>query len=224
MSKKIYLTLFVIIVLIVASVTAFYLLRSPQRIASTVTAGVKAGDVFTYQLVGYSDSHVDIDTPENFADVNKTRYYRVEITKVEVPIVSYTVTWEFNNGTEHSYNGMINLENGLCSGYYWDIYAANLPVGSLSRPESRDEPTISETQLKPYHGSDRETNFLTASYELYDSTDQTYTKMCYVYEYVHFDKQTGMMVEYKKMEIYNSPEIILTVEYKLVNSNVLQVS
>jgi hypothetical protein len=119
---------------------------------------------------------------------------------------------------------MINLENGLYSGYYWNIYAANLTEGSLSRLNSRDEPTISETQLKQYPGGGREINFLRSEYELYDPTDLTYTKMCYVYNYVHFDKQTGIMIEYRSMEIYNTPEIILTVEYKLVSSNAIQIS
>ncbi|MCL1976890.1 MAG: hypothetical protein FWG55_02100 [Candidatus Bathyarchaeota archaeon] len=222
MSKKISFAILMIIVLVVSSVGAFYFLRSPQEtIASTVTAGVKAGDVFTYQLTGFVESYTDFSIPENFVDINQTKYYRVEITKVDVPIVSYTVSWQFNNGTNFSYDGMINLENGLCSGHYWDIYAADLLEGSLSRPNSSEEPIISETQLKPYPNGDREINFLRSEYELYNPADLTYTEMCYVYNYVYFDKQTGMMVEYKSMEIYNSPEIMLTVEYKLVSSNII---
>jgi hypothetical protein len=217
MSKKIYTILIIIIVLVAATVAAFYLLRSSQSEGSTILVGVRVGDVFTYQIVGFADSHVEFSIPENFVDTNNTKYYRVEITKVEAPIVSYTVAWEFNNGTKHSYDGMINLENGLYSGYYWDIYAADLTAGSLCRPESKDEPRINSTQTKSLSvGNDREINFLYSNYEAYDPTDETYTKMCYVYHYVHFDKQLGMMVAYRTMEIYNSPEIILTVEFKLV--------
>jgi hypothetical protein len=224
MSKKIYPLLIAIIVLIAVSVTALYIFQAPARNESLVTVGVKVGDVFTYKFVGYADSHVSFSIPENFADVNKTDYYRVEITKVEAPIVSYTVTLRFNNGTQFSYDGMINLENGLYSEPYWDIYASNLSTGSLSRPGSPDEPRISSTQLEPYPDGDREIHFVRSEYELYDTTDLTYTKTCYVYHYVHFDKQTGMMTNYKIMQVYNSPEIILTVEYTLVDSNVFQIS
>jgi hypothetical protein len=218
MSKKVYLALIMLVALVVvASVTAFYIFNSNKRESSIIAVGVNVGDVFTYQMVGFANSHVEFSVPENFVDVNNTKYYRVEITKVEAPIVSYTVTWEFNNGTEHSYDGMINLENGLYSGYYWEIYAANLNAGSLCRPESKDEPKINSTQTKSLSdGNDRDINFLYSNYEAYDPTDETYTKMCYVYHYVYFDKQMGMMMAYRTMQIYNSPEIILTVEYNLV--------
>jgi hypothetical protein len=216
MSKKVYLPI-IIIILIVASVATYYLYTSPGRPRdTTVTAGVNVGDVFTYQLMGIADSHVDFSMPENFADINSTKYYRVEITKVDVPIVSFKVSWEFNNGTLHSYDGMINLENGLYSGFYWDIYAANLKAGDLSRPETTDEPIVNSTQTKSISGNNREINFLSAAYEAYDPTDETYTKMCYVYNYVYFDKQLGMMVAARNLEIYNSPEIFLTVEFSLV--------
>jgi hypothetical protein len=74
MSKNLFLVITVIIVLIVASVAVFYMLRSPQSINSTVTTGVKVGDVFIYQLVGFAESQMAIDIPENFATVNNTKY------------------------------------------------------------------------------------------------------------------------------------------------------
>jgi hypothetical protein len=40
------------------------------------------------------------------------------------------------------------------------------------------------------------------------------------YLYVHFDKITGMLVELKDMQLYNSPEVILTYEWVLIGSNV----
>ncbi len=226
MSKKMYLTLFAIVILIVVSITAFYLLSSPQRIPTTVTAGVKAGDVFTYQMVGFADSYTEFDVPANFVDVNKTDYYRIEITKVDTPIISYTETWQFKNGTKFSYDNIVNIENGLYANRnnFWPIYASDLTEGSLSRPGNSDEPTVSATQLKPYPDGDRKINFIRYEYDLYDPTDMTYTKTCYVNEYVHFDSQTGMVVEYNIIQIYNSPQIMLTVEHKLISSNAIKIS
>jgi hypothetical protein len=226
MSKKMYLTLITIVILIVASVTAFYLLSSPQKMTSPVTVGVKVGDVFTYKLVGIADSYTEFDIPANFVDVNKTDYYRIEITKVHAPIVSYTETWQFINGTKFSYDNMVNLENGLYanSNNFWPIYASGLTEGDLSRPGNPEEPVVSTTQLEPYPGGDREINFIRYEYDLYDPTDMTYTKTCYVNEYVRFDSQTGMVVEYNIMQIYNSPQVMLKVEHTLVDSNVIKIS
>ena len=212
MSKKIYLVLAVIVVLIVASVTAFYLLRS----SAPVTAGLRVGDVFIYQVVGFADSPVGLSTPENFVDINNTKYYRVEITSVDVPVVSYTVSWEFNNGTVCSEDGMINLEKGIYLGYYWNIYAADLSAGSLCRPGNSDEPFINSTQTKSYPDGDKEINFVNVFYTAYDADDPTFTNFCYVFDYIYFDKQTGMIVAYETMRLFNYPEISLTVEYKLV--------
>ncbi|MDR0797192.1 MAG: hypothetical protein LBE70_00515 [Nitrososphaerota archaeon] len=196
--------------------------------------GVKVGDVFTYQLVGFANSHVDFDVPENFVDINNTKYYQLEITKVEAPIVSYAVTWEFNNGTKSNYDGMINLEDGCFYAggnagvyEYYGIYAANLANGSLPRsgaPKDEFNPAISETQIVSYPDGDREIHFLHIEYEEYDITDQTFTRWGITHDYVSFDKQTGIMVNFKSIKIYNSPEIILEVEYALVSSNVLKVS
>jgi hypothetical protein len=227
MLKKTYLALSIIIVLIVAVVAVFYLLSSPQVASPTVTVGVKVGDVFTYQLKGSVDSHKDVPMPDNFADVNNVDYYRVEITNVVSPIVSYTATLQFKNGTKHDFDYKVNLENGLYSGhpqYLWEIYPSNLSEGSLSYPGYEESPIISETQLNSYPDGYREINFIHTESEWYDSTDLTYTKWFLEHNYIHFDKQTGMIVEFKSMQIYNSPEIILTIEYKLVSSNAIKVS
>jgi hypothetical protein len=39
------------------------------------------------------------------------------------------------------------------------------------------------------------------------------------YTYVHFDKTTGMLVELKDMQVYNDPQVILTYEWVLIDSN-----
>jgi uncharacterized protein (UPF0333 family) len=229
MPKKTYLAIIIIIVLAVASVAAFYVLQTPQENntepTSTTKAGVKAGDTFTYEIIGISEtSSEDVTTPENFLDVNKTDYYRIEITKVEDPIVSYNVTWQFNNGTKYSYSSQINIDTGAYTQDFWGIYTANLTQGSLSRPGYPEGATVNATETRTYLDGDRQTNILRMNGEFYDSSDLTYTKSYLEYTYVDFDSQTGMLVELKDMKIYTNPDIILTVEWKLVDSNVLQVS
>ncbi|MCL1978109.1 MAG: hypothetical protein FWG55_08445 [Candidatus Bathyarchaeota archaeon] len=227
MSHKIYLAIIVLVVLVGASVAAFYMLQPSQEdtpSTSTVKAGVKVGDTFTYKMVGIADLHTsDVEIPENFMDVNRTDFYRVEITSVDLPIISYTVTWQFENGTKYSDNGMINIENGANTGEFWGIYAANLTEGSLVRPGDSKGATINATETRQYLNGERQTNILRMQGELYDVTDETLSKSCFAYTYVDFDSQTGILVALKDMKIYNYPEIILTVEWTLVDSNVLQV-
>ncbi len=40
------------------------------------------------------------------------------------------------------------------------------------------------------------------------------------YLYVHFDGATGMLVELKDMRVYSDPQVILTTQWELVDSNV----
>ncbi len=229
MPKKVYLAIIVLAVLVVASVGAFYALQAPQDAGaahtSTVKVGVKAGDTFTYNMTGIADlGSDDAIIPDNFKEVNMTDYYRVTITNVEAPIVSYNVTWQFTNGTQYNYSGKANIATGVNSQDFWGIYEANLTQGNLVRSGMPDGATVNETQTKTYLNGDRQTNVLQMQGEFYDTTDLTYSKMYYDYSYVYFDSQTGMLVEFKDIQIYSDPKIMLTVEWNLVDSNVLQVS
>ena len=227
MSRKIYLTLILIIVLLVAAVATFYLLRSKESFVLTV--GVNVGDVFTYQMVGFAELYEDWDLAldssilDTFADLNNAKYCRVEITNVDVPNVSYTITWEFKNGTTQNANGMVNIQDGTYRGYYWNIYASGLTQGSISRPSDSEEPIIIETIMESYTSGDREINFIQRLGQSYDTNDASFSTQCYVYHYIYFDKQIGILTFFRSMEIYTSPPVIVTVEYKLIDSNIAQI-
>jgi hypothetical protein len=227
MSNKVYLAIIVLVVLVVSSVAAFYALQTPQEEETTnpTTAGVKAGDTFTYSMTGTAElGEEDITIPENFLEINMTDYYKVTITEVDGPIVSFNTTLKFTNGTQFDRTGQVNIETGANSEEFWAIYAANLTTGDPSRPEVADSTTINATETRTYLDGDRETNFLRAEGEFYDTTDLTYSTYYYDYTYVHFDSQTGMLVELKNIKIYSDPQIIYTVQWNLIDSNVLQVS
>jgi len=236
MSKKASFALIIIIILIVASITTYSLLRHYEEpVDTTIMSGVKVGDVFIYEMVGYAEAYISRDEnaeliiPDGFVDVNSTKCYRIEITKVDHPVVSFVATWEFKNGTLLSYDYMVNLENGLfysgddrfgSSECYQAIYATGLTAGSSSRPSSDNDPSITETRIKSYNNVDREINYLSDEYEAYDVNDETYKTLCHVYLYIQFDKQIGIMTDYRCRQIYSSDSIILTIEYAIADSNI----
>jgi hypothetical protein len=221
-SNKPYLIAIAIIALLAVIVAAVYISQMP---APKRDVGVKAGDEFTYKMTGTADVPTeDTVVPENFFDINKVEYYRVKITNVEYPMVSYTETTKFINGTSFDIDDKINVESGATmSGGFWGVFIANLTIGSLARPEITDGVTIESTEIRNYRDGERQTNFLRAEAVFYDVDDPTLSRTYEAYTYVYFDSQLGVLVELTDIKMYSDPQVILTVKMELISSNVLQV-
>jgi hypothetical protein len=228
MPKKVYLAIIVLAVLVVASVAAFYALQTPPNTEEpepVIKAGVKAGDTFTYSIKGMAEtSNENVTVPTSFSELNQTDYYKVTITNVEGTSVTFNHVWSFLNGTQIERTETINVATGTDNVDFWAIYAANLTKGSLLRPSIAGGATVNDTETRTYMDGNRETNIFTMTGVFYDAEDITFSRTYNAYRYVHFDSQLGMLVELKEIKIYSDPEIILTVEWNLVESNVLQVS
>ena len=231
MPKKGYIAIIVIVILAVASVGAYYALtqqptQSDNNPDVNVTVGVKAGDTFTYSIKGIAELISENATiPENFYDLNKTDYYKVTITNVEDSNVTLSTTWLFTNGTHYDRTETVNVAVGTENVDFWGIYAANLVNGSLLRPAgANDGARFNSTVTRTYADGNRSTNTLSLSTVFYDTTDPTFTKGYYAYRDLYVDAPTGMMVELQDKKIYTDPQIIETVEWKLIDSNVIQVS
>lgn len=222
MSKKKYAIILIFIALLAVSIIAFYM---SQPRPDEIGVGVKVGDKFTYQVVDYVDALADVSLSEFSTGLNKTNCCTIEITNVESSLVSYTGTIQFRNGTIFSYDNVINIETGISpyAGGFFGIYAANLTIGHLSRPGYSEGVAIDDTLTRTYIDGDRQTNFFHVEDEFYDTDDPNFYRSCYVFTYVHFDRQIGILVELKEMSIFNDPQITLTTEWKLVDSNVLQI-
>lgn len=224
MSKKKQFIIIVCIVLVVASIVALYAVRP---FAPKYEIGVNTGDIFTYKMTGVAESaDFDIVIPENYMDVNRTSYYRIEITNVNYPLVSYIETTLFENGTSLRSEGTLNVENGATTGNggFWGIFVTNLGVGKLSRPTVTTGITVNTTETRQYQNGDRQTNFMRAEAEFVDVEDETYSRTCNAFTYIYVDKEIGIMVELSERQIYNDPQIMLTTTWILVESNALQVS
>jgi hypothetical protein len=220
MRKKLYISIFILIVLVAATLVAIFAFQPTPTEANTAKSGLKAGDTFTYSLTGISElGDPNATTPENFLEVNQTDTYKLTITAVDDPIVSFNTQWRFKNGTQLESSGQVNVETGI-SQEFWAIYVANLTVGQPVRPAIQNGAAVNVTETRSYIDGDRTINVLQMQGQFYDSSDPTHSRSYLAYTNVHFDKQTGMLVELRDRKIYSEPAIILTVEWKLVDSNV----
>src|SRR4030042_4056228 len=186
-------------------------------------AGVKVGDVFTYELEGlWEPNDPNATISDTILQLNMTEWYRVTITNVSDPEILIHTVWRFKNGTEIEGEGKVDIETGISSGGFYAIYAANLKAGESTHPMGFDQVTINSTVIREYPGGTRETNRLILAAQFYNVNDPT--RLYNDYRTIQFDKQTGMMVEFRNQNIYNNPKMTETILWHLRDSNVWTVT
>ena len=209
------------IVCIIAFAASFFVDHPP---ATTVVAGVTAGDTFTYRIRSFAtkiDPNATI--PEGTSHLNNTEWYKVTITDVNDSKVYFSSTWRFLNGTEIQVTGEVDLETGIGNSLdFWAIYASGLGANDLTRPLRPSGHTVNATETRTYEDGERETNYVPFPERLrYDSEDPSRTITEYIS--VYFDKQTGMLVELKNSQVYSYsdyPEVLLVLEWQIIDSTV----
>ena len=220
--KLIYLAIAVVIIVIVAYV--IYTGVGSQG-ETVVVPGVRVGDEFTYSINGFfSSNDPNATASDAFMSLNMTEWFKVLVTAVSDQDVTVNTTWRFTNGTVLNATSSINVDTGVpypSNGFY-PIYAANLKANDYLRPHGPDRSTINETSNRQYASGARETNRRTITIENYDENDPSRTWI--ETPTIYFDKQTGMLVELRDINVYNSPQMTLTVLWQLTDTNAWQVS
>ena len=224
-SKKVYIAIFLLIVLIAASGAIVYSYYSGQTTSVIeVAPGVKVGDTFTYSIHGVSTlESLDAVEPPEFAQNNQTDYYKVTITGVNGSNVSMDSVWQFINGSARNYQQTINLATGLQTNSntgFWAIYAPNLNQNDKVRPAGTDGLIVNATDTKTYANSTRQRNNWSIQNDFFDVRDPTYATQQRRTTIIYFDKATGMLDTLTDVQQYNNPQMNLVVTWKLVNSSV----
>ena len=224
-SKKVYIAIFLLIVLIAASgaiVYSYYSGQAPSVIE--VTPGVKVGDTFTYSIHGVSTLYsLDAVEPPEFAQNNQTDYYKVTVTGVNGSNVSMDTVWQFINGSARNYQQTINLATGLQTNPntgFWAIYAPNLNQNDKIRPSGTDGLIVNTTDTKTYADSTRQRDSWSIQNDFFDVRDPTYSTQQRRTTIVYFDKATGMLDTLTDVQQYNNPKMDLVVTWKLTYSSV----
>jgi hypothetical protein len=215
--KKLIITIVILIVVVSITVAAFLAFQSPAT--NSVVTGVVAGNTFTYNLKASANvNEHNVTLPPAITEYNNTESFRVTITSVSGPTISFNTTWRFVNGTEINNSGYVNVLTGNDNQVFWAIYPANLSKNMLLNPQGTDGNIVNDTEVRTYKSGDRQTNIMTLQNQFPDSSNPT--RVYEDYLYVHFDKITGMLVELQDIQRYNNPEAILTYSWILADSNV----
>ena len=220
MSKKVYIAIFLLVILIVATAAIIYVTQ-PGTVKATV--GVYVGDSFTYSIMGTSTLTAPeaVETP-GFSQYNQTDYYKLTITGVNGTSVSLDTLWRFINGTEVTGKQTIDLSNGqeTVSNGFWAIYSSNLNVGDLLRPIGFDKQIVNATASQTYANSTRPRNFWFIESQFEDTRDPTHSTLMDVLNQIYFDKQTGMLDTLNSISYYNNPLKTEAITWKLISSSV----
>ena len=178
----------------------------------TVNVGVSEGKTFKYQVAFFWESTDPTDTlPANLVDANATEWFQATISMVTGTTVTISTVQHYRNGSEISGDQLTDVSTG--NGNSVLLYASGLNAGSYLFPLSSLPWVINSTEPREYAGATRETNYI--ENKMTDLED-------YVYRYtsLHFDKQTGILVEaYFEDVLAETPTETLARTVKLLETN-----
>jgi len=225
-NRKVYLSIVAIAILVIAGFVAIYATNQPQPRPLHAEVGVRAGDTFTYSIIGTSEfAEAGIEDTPGFDQYNQTDHYKITITDVDGPIVSMDAAWRFLNGTQINYSQTIDVTNGNKGDAdgFWAIYPANLTVSDLLRPFGGDGTKVNATSVSTYADSKRETNFWFINNGFYDTSDPSLETLMYDYRNIYFDKITGMLTSYDEYQVFNNPQMQEVISWRLISTSVWRV-
>jgi hypothetical protein len=208
-----------LIVVIVLALIVFLGIQPNQGVVS----GVQTGDEFVYDIKGFwSSNDPNATLIDYYVELNMTAWYKITITDVNNSKVSISTVWRFTNETEITGTSTVDVDTGIIfpSDAFWAIYAANLNANDRLRPSGGGPATINETATRDYTSGTRETNFVSLTLQYYDADDPTGTRTWTEIMSTKFDRQTGMLVEFRDISLFTNPSQTATIAWTLKESNV----
>jgi hypothetical protein len=182
------------------------------------TAGVSAGDTFTYGNVSfnwYSDDPT-ATPPAEWAGLNGTAYSVGAIENVAGTNVTVISSIHYNNGTVRTEGGWVDVDTGNSVNMSFILISANLNAGDSIYSNSTYLPyTINETISETYPGGSRQTNHMNTTMEASYGSYYIYSSMN-----LYWDRATGVIT--KLSIIMNSTTIYTTdwfISFNLTGSN-----
>jgi hypothetical protein len=172
--------------------------------------GVSQGELFTYRYTCYFNSNdSSISMPPDFAWINQTDYYMMNVTGISGSTVNYATSMRMVNGTIIMGTGGMNMASGAnpMSGYnpmgmtgVNSYFFMSSNVGMMGRmySSSSNSPTINDTVTMGYSGGQRTANHMSSIINLNGMMNQT--------DY-YFDQATGAMVEWRQQSIKNNGDL-----------------
>jgi len=204
--------------IVVLLLALLFFVMGEATLAQTAQPGVRVGNTFRYEVKGFwSSSDANAVISNSILDLNATEYVQVNITKVLDADVSMHIVWRFTNGTASETDSEIDVSTGIYNYWFWAVFPTNLNVGDKIHPYGPDTIKVNASSTRDFGDNKRETNryLVTGEFVSTDNTNRTYND----YMTVHFDKQTGMLVELYDYKTYTNPEYSETITWKIIDSN-----
>ena len=185
-----------------------------RTLAQTTVPGVSVGNFFNYDFTAFwSSSAANAVVPPDLADLNKT-WIGITITDVSDSVVSMSITWHYENGTENTSEAWVNIDTGEDSVGYGFVVAPNLGANSVVYPSGDYSFSINETVMRTYSGGERETNH-------YEANLSDVGNFVFSYDNLYLDKKTGIMVEWYTERFADiSPNEKTAIHWKIKETNV----
>jgi hypothetical protein len=171
-----------------------------QTLAQTEqpTPGVSPGDVFTYNFsVHWSSTDPNAMPPAELVELNKTKTIQITITEVDGLMVLMNITSRFENGTESTTNGMVNILSGEDIRGFGLVIAPDLGTDDIVYPAGVRSFMINSTGTSTYSFGVRET-----CHSSMNSTDVE--GFVYYFDSLFFDRKTGAMLEWYIEQVSSS--------------------
>lgn len=195
----------IIIILSIALTT------TPLVLAQTVTVGVNPGDTFNYSYkINWDSTDPAATVPTQYQELNDTQFIRITVVTVTGSLINVDVTRHFNNGTEQTENGNIDVDTQVLEiPYTILIIRANANPGEKIYPAG-GHATLTDTATRTYSIGQVDTVRYLSPDTISEKTE------------IYYERANGVAVEYNFISQETSGSYVTTSrETVLINSWVI---
>ena len=200
MKTNLTLTMILVFVLTIA--------LTPLVFAQTATVGVNPGSTYDYTYkVNWDSTDPSASVPNLYTELNDTQFIRITIVDVTGTKINVDYTRHFNNGTEQTQNGNIDIQTQLIEIPYGDlIIRAGANSGEKIYPDG-GHATLSDVATRTYSYGQVQT--IKFAFEDTSSSNSLNTEIFY-------NKANGVGVEYNTIAQDTSGAFVTTVKETLL--------
>jgi len=187
-------------------------------LAQVRTAGVSEGDWFKFNLTLNLDSKLNVTSEDlPFADFLVGEQVTLTIQNVSGTNVTGLFTIQYENGTEYSQTGSVDLISGEGDLRSW-LISADLNAGDSLYTSEPDE-MLNETIIQTYHWGSRETNHLIYAFNYTSEEDHSYLNAD-----MFWDKEIGIVTElsFEADVLLNGTSTTASAEWIITDSSILE--
>jgi len=187
---------------------------TPLVLAQTVTVGVNPGNTFNYSYkINWDSTDPAATVPAQYQELNDTQFIRITVITVTGSLINVDVTRHFNNGTEQTQNGNIDVNTQVLEiPYTILIIRANANPGEKIYPDG-GHAILTDTATRTYSIGQVDAVRYVSPDTIGGNSEKTE---------IYYDRTDGVAVEYNLISQETSGSYVTTTrETVLINSWVI---